>query len=185
MNTHRFIHRKSTDSRVRDVLTTIAISGLLGVGAAGTTALAGGEHPAGHHHQEAHWAAPAEAAQRANPVPASEQSVSHGKQLYQTNCVSCHGATGEGDGPAGKALTPPAANLKVMAPQHPDGDLAWKIAQGRGAMPPWKGALSENDIWDVVNYIKQFASAEQAQGHGYDDKHHDNKRMQDAKHGHK
>ena len=87
-------------------------------------------------------------------------------------------------------LKPPAANLKVMAPQHSDGDLAWKIAEGRGAMPPWKGTLSENDIWDVVNYIKQFASEEKSHGRGHDDKHHDDKHHDDKhrhddKHGHK
>lgn len=190
MHTHRFIHRQFADARVRHVLTTIAISGLLAVGAGVTTALAGGKHPPGHHHEDAHWAAPADAAHRTNPVPPSEQSVSNGRQIYQTNCASCHGAEGEGDGPAGKALKPPAANLKVMAPQHSDGDLAWKIAEGRGAMPPWKGTLSENDIWDVVNYIKQFASTKESHGRGHDDKHHDDEHHDDKhrhndKHGHK
>ncbi len=53
-------------------------------------------------------------------------------------------------------------------------------------MPPWKQTLSENDIWDVVNYIKQLAGSEQAQeGHGHDDKHHDDKHMKDTPHGHK
>lgn len=192
MHANRIIHTKSTGTRIRQVLTMSAISVGLSIGTGVTTALAGGKNPSGHHHDDEHWAAPAEAVQRANPVTASEQSISNGKQIYRTNCASCHGATGEGDGPAGKALKPPAANLKVMVPQHTDGDLAWRIAEGRGAMPPWKGTLSENDIWDVVNYIKQFAGAEQAQGHGHghddkhhDDKHHDDKHMQDTQHGHK
>ncbi len=166
------------------VLTATAICGLLAIGPLANDALAGGKHPEGHHHEDAHWTAPAEANQRANPVAASEQSVNNGRQIYQTHCASCHGADGEGDGPAGKALKPPAANLKAMAPRHSDGDLAWKIAEGRGAMPSWKASLSENDIWDVVNYIKRIASAEQAKGHGHDDKHHDDKHMDKTKRGH-
>jgi mono/diheme cytochrome c family protein len=34
-----------------------------------------------------------------------------------------------------------------------DGELFWKISNGRGAMPPWKH-LPENDRWDIVNYIR-------------------------------
>ena len=43
-----------------------------------------------------------------------------------------------------------------MAGQHPDGDFAWKVANGRGAMPAWKEILSERDIWHVVNYIQSL-----------------------------
>jgi mono/diheme cytochrome c family protein len=42
-----------------------------------------------------------------------------------------------------------------MGPGHSDGDFAWKIAEGRGPMPPWKAVLNESQIWDVVNYIKR------------------------------
>lgn len=41
-----------------------------------------------------------------------------------------------------------------MARQHPDSDFAWKIATGRGAMPAWKGILTENQIWDLVNFVQ-------------------------------
>ena len=169
MNTDRTTGNDATVWSVGRLITTIAITGL-GLGTTGLVpALAAGKHPGGHHHEDAHWTAPAEAANRSNPVTVTEQSVNRGKKIYQTNCASCHGAGGEGDGPVGAALKPPAANLKVMAPQHPDGGLAWKIAEGRGAMPPWKSALSETEIWDVVNYIKQLA--ESGNAHRHDDKH--------------
>jgi len=41
-----------------------------------------------------------------------------------------------------------------MGTIHPDGDFAWKIAQGRGPMPSWKATLTESRIWDVVNDVK-------------------------------
>ncbi len=142
------------------------------------TAMAGGIAADDHHHEEAHWTAPADAVDRENPVPISEESVQRGKTIYQANCAGCHGAEGRGDGPAGAALKPAPSNLKVMAPQHPAGDLAWKIAEGRGAMPAWKAVLSENDIWSVVNYLKQFGGAGghhggkhgDKDGHGHEDK---------------
>jgi mono/diheme cytochrome c family protein len=111
---------------------------------------------ANHHGHMAHWTAPAEAAERENPVPATPESIAQGQALYGKHCASCHGAQGRGDGPAGAALNPPPANLAVMASQHPAGDLAWKVENGRGAMPAWKQVLSESQIWDLVNYIKSL-----------------------------
>jgi mono/diheme cytochrome c family protein len=102
-----------------------------------------------------HWMAPATAANRPNPVSADQASIERGKKLYEANCASCHGAGGRGDGPAGKALRPRPADLVQMGPGHSDGDFAWKIAEGRGPMPPWKAVLDETQIWDVVNYIKR------------------------------
>ena len=105
----------------------------------------------------AHWMAPDEAAKRPNPVAANNASRARGKKLFAANCASCHGAQGRGDGPAGAALSPKPADLLAMAGQHPDGDFAWKIANGRGTMPAWKGILKENQIWDVVNYLQSLA----------------------------
>ncbi len=136
------------------------------IASSGIPVFAGGKHPPGHHHEEAHWAAPTEAAQRTNPVPASEESVNRGGSIYQTNCAACHGVEGRGDGPAGAALKPPPPDLVEMAPQHSDGDLAWKIEEGRGSMPAWKNTLSQTDIWNVVNYLKQLPENKAAHGHG-------------------
>jgi mono/diheme cytochrome c family protein len=113
-----------------------------------------------HGQMHEHWMAPAEAAKRTNAVPADRASIERGGKLYQTHCVVCHGPTGLGDGPAGAALKPKPTNLVEMAGQHPAGDLAWKIENGRGAMPAWKGILSESQIWDLVNYIKSLGREE-------------------------
>lgn len=104
-----------------------------------------------------HWMAPEEAAKRPNPVPADADSLARGKKLFEANCASCHGNSGKGDGPAGAALNPKPADLTAMAGQHPDGDFAWKIANGRGPMPAWKGVLNEAQIWDTVNFVQSLA----------------------------
>ncbi len=46
-----------------------------------------------------------------NPWASSDDMIAHGKVIYQNNCTICHGATGVGDGPAGKSLVPPPRNL--------------------------------------------------------------------------
>lgn len=104
-----------------------------------------------------HWMAPAEAARRGNPIPANSASRERGRKLFEANCVSCHGPTGRGNGPIAARLETLPADLAEMAGQHPDGDFAWKIAEGRGAMPSWKGILKENQIWDLVNYVQSLA----------------------------
>ena len=106
-------------------------------------------------------------------MAASAASIAQGKKLFQANCASCHGAQGKGDGPAGAALNPRPADLAAMAGQHPDGDFAWKIANGRGPMPAWKGTLKENQIWDLVNYLQSRAPEKnKARGqHSHDHAH--------------
>ena len=105
-------------------------------------------------HGMAHWASPKAAAARVNPIKSDQASLDRGKQVFMTNCTSCHGATAKGDGPVSANLNPKPTNLTIMAGNHPDGDFEWKIANGRGSMPAWKTVLNENQRWDVVNYIQ-------------------------------
>jgi mono/diheme cytochrome c family protein len=118
-----------------------------------------------------HWSAPSAAAKRRNPVPFDAASIEQGKQLFKQNCVVCHGSAGHGDGPGAASLKPQPADLAMMAGHHPDGDLAWKIANGRGAMPSWKASLSDQQIWNLVNYLKSLGAA-QAQPQGTGQHHH-------------
>jgi len=83
-------------------------------------------------------------------------NAANGKKLAETNCVSCHGNSGKGDGPAAAALNPKPADWTSPKVQgEPDGSLFWKISNGRGPMPPWKH-LSEKDRWDLVAYVKSL-----------------------------
>jgi len=118
-----------------------------------------------------HWMAPAREQNRANPIEATAASIKKGSQLYHQKCVSCHGPNAEGDGMAGMMLEPKPANLRAMVGQHPDGDFAWKIREGRGPMPAWKDQLSDQQVWHLVNYIqnldeKPLSGDGQTTGHG-------------------
>jgi mono/diheme cytochrome c family protein len=102
------------------------------------------------------WEAPAAEKARANPIAPGPDVVARGKHAAQLNCVPCHGTGGKGDGPAAAALKSKPADWTSPAVQaDPDGDLFWKITNGRGAMPPWKH-VPEPERWAIVHYIRSL-----------------------------
>ncbi len=82
-----------------------------------------------------------------------------GQSIYATHCINCHGVHGQGDGPIGKMLVPPAANLTVLG-EKSDQELLTTIQDGRPgtAMPSWKGDLSAQDINHVLAYVRSLGT---------------------------
>lgn len=102
------------------------------------------------------WVAPASEKGKKNPLPNDRKVVEQGEKVAKVNCVSCHGASGKGDGAAAAALNPkPADWTSGRVQAETDGEIFWKISNGRGAMPPWKH-LAENDRWAVIRYIRSL-----------------------------
>ncbi|MGH7262579.1 MAG: c-type cytochrome [Candidatus Rokuibacteriota bacterium] len=102
------------------------------------------------------WVAPPDAKNQKNPLAKSDKVIADGKKIADTNCVPCHGPKGQGDGPAAAALPLKPANWTSAAVQaEADGELFWKITNGRGPMPPWKH-LAEKDRWGLVHYIRSL-----------------------------
>ncbi len=101
---------------------------------------------------------PAPYAGMTNPYAGDSAAIAAGKVTFEAKCASCHGTSGKGDGPAGQALTPPAADLTNI----PQGDdfIYYRIAEGgamdpyNSAMPAHKDVMSEDEIWQVVSYIR-------------------------------
>ena len=98
-----------------------------------------------------------------NAPEASEK----GKEVYENSCAHCHGVEGRGDGSAAENLLPKPRDFtrglykirSTEAGQLPtDQDLFDIITEGMpgSSMPPWETALSTNDRWEVVAYIKTF-----------------------------
>lgn len=80
-----------------------------------------------------------------------------GKAVYEQRCLACHGPQGKGDGPTGKVLIPPAADFTSAASKKKsDADLLKIIENGKPptAMVAWKGQLSDQDIQNVLAYVK-------------------------------
>ncbi|MCH8313218.1 MAG: c-type cytochrome [Nitrospinae bacterium] len=113
------------------------------------------------------WNAPARYLKKKNPLPDSPENIKEGKLLYYkeakpTACGLCHGLRGNGNGRLAKGLTPPPRNFTCaeLMDAIPDGQLFWIIKNGsRGtAMPVHKETLSDNKIWQLVRFIRQFAN---------------------------
>lgn len=101
------------------------------------------------------WKAPARAARKKNPIPADEKSLAAGRAVYVKECLSCHGETGAGDGPAAKDLNPKPRDLRTPAMwEQTDGSLFWKLTEGKKPMPAYEKLLSEDDRWHVINYTR-------------------------------
>lgn len=93
-----------------------------------------------------------------------------GAAHYKTLCVTCHGEKGDGNGPAGAALTPKPTNFTDAAnADRLTDEWVYKIVKNGGAangkspmMIAWAGALKEQDLRDVSAYVQTFKPAKAA-----------------------
>ncbi len=86
-----------------------------------------------------------------------------GEETFQIYCASCHGERGLGDGVAAASLDPHPQNLAENQKNLSDAYLFWRIAEGgmmepfSSAMPSWKGILSDDQIWNIVSFIRTLS----------------------------
>ena len=102
---------------------------------------------------------------RRSSVPYHVVSVASGAGLFRTHCATCHGVGGRGDGPGGAGLPRPPADLTAPhTAQHTAGDMFWWLTHGipAGGMPAFDTVLSEEERWDLINFIRTLAAGEQA-----------------------
>jgi len=95
-----------------------------------------------------------------NPIASSPESIAAGKQVYTRTCAPCHGTSGEG-GP-GNDLIPAAPDLTDAMWDHgsSDGEIFTSIKNGIAPdfnMTPFKDRLKDDDIWNVVVYLRSIA----------------------------
>lgn len=102
-------------------------------------------------------------------VPYASLSIARGARLYAQHCALCHGGAGYGDGPAARGLAKRPADLTAKhTADHTAGDMFWWLTHGiRGSpMPGFGDRLSEEERWDLVNFLRALSAAEQARGLG-------------------
>jgi mono/diheme cytochrome c family protein len=105
------------------------------------------------------WAAPPQAARKANPAQADDQSRGRGRELYTKECLPCHGQSGRGDGPkAGELKRKPTDLSQPKVREQSDGELFWKITEGKTPMPSFENKFSEPERWDIINYIRTLGA---------------------------
>ena len=100
---------------------------------------------------------PADAA-RVNPVKPSTESLAKGKRMYGIDCAMCHGSNGDGKGDMGADYKnmPDFTNPDTLK-NRTDGELFYVTRNGKGGMPPEDNRAKDDDIWNMVNYVRSFA----------------------------
>ncbi len=88
-----------------------------------------------------------------NPVPADRDSVWSGQRLYNSNCYTCHGKKGEGNGPVGPQMAVPSL-LDDFYKNRTDGRIFGVIKLGGANMPRYGFKFSDKEHWDIVNYVR-------------------------------
>ena len=105
------------------------------------------------------------------PASALAADVAAGKAKYDMFCASCHGPTGKGDGPVAVAIKPPPRDFSEGAFKFDtddsgeagsDEDLENVIANGAAKyggnmmMAPWGGTMTDDDIANVIAFIRSL-----------------------------
>jgi mono/diheme cytochrome c family protein len=101
------------------------------------------------------------AAKQPNPIKASEVSVAVGRRQYTTFCTPCHGPEGKGGvtGPvATKFIPTPDLTNGELQKQRTDGYWHSYIVAGGAVMPSYGEALSSEEAWHIVNYLRTLAA---------------------------
>ncbi len=98
-----------------------------------------------------------------NPTPDTAASVAEGGEHFQHHCMVCHGLDGHATGvPFAMKMDPPVPDLSSKDVQdYSDGQLKWIIQNGIGpsGMPGWNGILDDQEMWQVVRYLRHLPAA--------------------------
>ena len=102
------------------------------------------------------WVVPEEARAMENPVARSDEAIALGKTAYDARCASCHGDTGKGDGRATRFIRPAPADISTAEARDrmTDGEMFYKITEGKKPMPGMARTLEEEERWQVVLYLR-------------------------------
>jgi mono/diheme cytochrome c family protein len=95
-----------------------------------------------------------------NPLKPTAENIAHGKELFNNDCAPCHGESADGKGPVSHLLRAhgfEAKNLLTgVAKNLPDGYIYGYIRDGGIHMPSYADAMSSDERWDVVMYVRQL-----------------------------
>ncbi len=110
-------------------------------------------------HDPKDWPVPEAAKKMKNPVPCTQAALRAAKDIFNDQCVKCHGDTGKGDGPDAMMYTPEPADLTDahMMGMMSDGEIFYKISEGRKPMPAFKKVLSDEERWQLVHFVRTLA----------------------------
>ena len=85
-------------------------------------------------------------------VPSFGQSAA---DLYKAKCAMCHGADGKGATPMGPKIGVRDFHSPVVA-KETDAEMFTLTKDGKNKMPAYKGKLTDDQIKDLVKYIRSL-----------------------------
>jgi len=105
------------------------------------------------------WPVPEEAKQLKNPLQPTAPALKSARDVYADKCAHCHGDTGKGDGRDANRYDPAPTDLTDSKKMNlaTDGELFYKISEGKKPMPVFKNKLSEDQRWELVLLIRSFS----------------------------
>ena len=100
-------------------------------------------------------------ASAASVAPAFGADLAKGKAIYMGKCVKCHGEGGKGDGPKAEDLEKKPADYtdKAKMAKITDADIKNTVKEGKRPMPAFGNKLTDEQIDDVIAYVRSFADA--------------------------
>lgn len=103
------------------------------------------------------WIAPANSNSLKNPFDSNKTTIAEGKEIYSQMCVLCHGLKGKGNGEARLTLEKNPANfLALKVVNQTDGNIFWKITNGKAPMASYDELLTDDQRWKLVIYIREL-----------------------------
>ena len=100
------------------------------------------------------WVVPDDKKKITAPFKFDSEHQKKGEEIYNKTCVSCHGHPGQGDFAKLNPIPKDPASKEYQT--NTDGDLFFKISEGRVLMPSFKNTLKAVDIWDLISYVRTF-----------------------------
>lgn len=86
--------------------------------------------------------------------------VERGMGVFLRSCAGCHGADARGTHPPGFTVAPRDLTDPALQARLPDDQIRETIRFGKGQMPPFGAALAEEDVNDVIAYVRTLKRPE-------------------------
>jgi mono/diheme cytochrome c family protein len=109
-------------------------------------------------HGDKKWPVPEAARAVKNPVAATPAGLKAAKAIYDDKCLQCHGDKGKGDGSESMMYSTKPADFTDahMMSEMTDGEIFYKMTEGREPMPSFKRQLTDEQRWQLVHYVRTF-----------------------------
>ncbi len=103
---------------------------------------------------QSEWIVPQERKGRLSPFEFSDESRAKGLDHYNKNCASCHGQPGAGN--YQNLVPPPGDPASVNFQMNLDGEIFYKVMEGRNQMPSFKSVLTQDEIWEIISFLRSY-----------------------------